>query len=297
LSNTEADRVNRELQSLAREHHGRNTQALQLLYAIEGFLRRLSLSGYREQLVLKGAMLLAVLDARRTTKDADLSAHGIPNDEASVARVVAEIATVALPEPDWILFDPASITTEPMREGASYRGVRAKLPATIGVARVVVTLDFSFGDPGEVEEIRYPEILGGTGIVLCAYPIERTLAEKIATMMERGELNTRDRDFADVRVLSRIHTIGAVGVRATVYAVAKHRGHPVLPLSEALAEMPDRQRSYDALRRRASFALALPDRWTDLIDDVIAFVDPLIRDDIGQLSTWDPKLLRWTRRP
>jgi hypothetical protein len=73
-----------------------------------------------------------------------------------------------------------------------------------------------FGDPGEVEEIRYPEILGGTGIVLCAYPIERTLAEKIATMMERGELNTRDRDFADVWVLSRIHTIGAVDLRATL---------------------------------------------------------------------------------
>jgi hypothetical protein len=103
-----------------------------------------------------------------------------------------------------------------MREGASYRGVRAKLPATIGVARVVVTLDFSFGDPGEVEEIRYPEILGGAGIALYAYPIERTLAEKIATMMERGELNTRDRDFADVWVLSRIHTIGAVDLRATL---------------------------------------------------------------------------------
>ena len=158
MSSTEADRVNHELQRLAREHHGRNTQALQLLYAIEGFLRRLSLSGYRDRLVLKGAMLLAVLDARRTTKDADLSAHGIPNDEASVAGVVAEIATVVLPEPDWIVFDPASIATEPMREGSSYRGVRAKLPATIGVVRVVVTLDFSFGDPGEVQEIRYPEI-------------------------------------------------------------------------------------------------------------------------------------------
>ena len=120
MSSTEADRVNRELQSLAREHHGRNTQALQLLYAIEGFLRRLSLSGYRERLVLKGAMLLAVLDARRTTKDADLSAHGIPNDEASVAGAVAEIAATVLPESDWILFDPASITTERMREGASY---------------------------------------------------------------------------------------------------------------------------------------------------------------------------------
>jgi hypothetical protein len=61
LSSTEADRINHELQRLAREHHGRNTQALQLLYAIEGFLRRLSLSGYRDRLVLKGAMLLAVL--------------------------------------------------------------------------------------------------------------------------------------------------------------------------------------------------------------------------------------------
>jgi hypothetical protein len=82
----------------------------------------------------------------------------------------------------------------------------------------VVTLDFSFGDPGEVEEIRYPEILGGAGIVLHAYPIERILAEKIATMMERGELNTRDRDFADVWVLSRIHTIAAAALRSTLHA-------------------------------------------------------------------------------
>jgi hypothetical protein len=293
LSSTEADRVNRQLQSLAREHHGRNTQALQLLYAIEGFLRRLSLSGYREQLVLKGAMLLAVLDARRTTKDADLSARGIPNDEASVAGVVADIASTVLPESDEIVFDSGSIATEPMREGATYRGVRAKLPAAIGSARLVVTIDFSFGDPGEVKEIRYPEILGGAGIVLYAYPIERTLAEKIATMMERGELNTRDRDFADVWVLSRIHTIGAAPLRSTLYAVADHRGHPVLPLSEALADMPDRQRSYDALRRRASFTLALPDRWTDLVADVIAFVDPLVRDDAGVLTAWDPGTCQW----
>lgn len=294
MTSADPDLVNRQLQSLARERHGRNTHALQVLYAIEGFLRRLSASGYRQQLVLKGAMLLAVLDARRVTKDADLSAHGIPNDEQSVARVVAEIAETTLPEPDGIVFDPASITTEAMREADSYRGVRAKLPAAIGVARVVVALDFSFGDPGKVEEIHYPQILGGTEIVLNAYPIERTLAEKVATMMERGELNTRDRDFADVWVLSRLHTIDAAGLRATLRAVAEHRGHPVVLLSEALAELPDRQRSYDALRQRASFTLAPPDRWTDLVADVIAFVDPLIRDDAGMLSAWDPKACRWT---
>jgi hypothetical protein len=222
LTAADPDWVNRQLQSLARERYGHNTQALQVLYATEGFLRRLSLSGYREQLVLKGAMLLAVLDARRVTKDADLSAHGIPNDERSVAGVVGEVAETTLPEPDGIVFDRASIATEATREAADYRGVRAKLPAAIAVARVVVTLDFSFGDPGEVREIRYPEILGGSGIVLCGYPIERALAEKIATMMERGELNTRDRDFADVWVLSRLHMIDAANLRTTLRAVAEH---------------------------------------------------------------------------
>ena len=34
--------INRELQQLARKHHDRDTQALQVLYAVEGFLRRLS---------------------------------------------------------------------------------------------------------------------------------------------------------------------------------------------------------------------------------------------------------------
>lgn len=293
MSEVDPDRINRQLQALARERHGRDTQALQVLYAIEGFLRRLSASRYRDRLVLKGAMLLAALDARRTTRDADLSAHGIANDEGSVARVVSEIATVALPVSDELVFDPASIRTEPMREAASYTGVRAKLPAGLGAARLIVALDFSFGDPGEAREIRYPEILGGPGIPLHAYPIERVLAEKIATTIERGELNTRDRDFADVWVLSRVHRIDAVSLRSTLQAVAGHRGHPVPPLSQALAHMPDRQRSYDALRRRASFTIAPPERWADLLAQVITFVDPLLDDQDGGLSEWDQQRSRW----
>lgn len=284
--------VNRELQRLAREHHGRDTQALQVLYAIEGFLRRLSASDYRDRMALKGGMLLAVLDARRMTRDADLSAHGIANDEFSVAEVVSQIASTSLAKPDGVEFDTNAVSTEPMRTSAAYRGVKAKLPATIGVARVVVTLDLSFGDPGEVDEIRYPEILGGAGIPLLAYPLERTLAEKIATMMERGELNTRDRDFADVWVLSRLHAIDGERLRTTLVAVAEHRRHAVEPLSQALTDLPDRQQSYDALRGRASFALAPPERWTDLVADVTAFVDPVVRAEGGSML-WSPTTARW----
>lgn len=53
------------LRALARAT-GRSTAELLQLYALEGFLARLASSPQRERLVLKGGVLLAALDARRS---------------------------------------------------------------------------------------------------------------------------------------------------------------------------------------------------------------------------------------
>ncbi len=53
-----------DLQNLARAQ-GRNTQQLFELYIHERFLARLAESRFSEMLVLKGGMLLAVLEVRR----------------------------------------------------------------------------------------------------------------------------------------------------------------------------------------------------------------------------------------
>ena len=71
--------------------------------------------------------------------------------------------------------------------------------------------------------IELPELLGTGTIRLGSYPPELTLAEKIATMISRRELNTRDRDFADVWVLSRSLKISARSLRAAIDDVAAHR--------------------------------------------------------------------------
>ena len=76
-------------------------------------------------------------------------------------------------------------------------------------------------------------------------------------------------------------------------AVAEHRGQPVLPLAQALVHMPDRQPPYAAMVDRMSYRSPPPARWTDLLADVIAFVDALVVDGGGRLSHWDPTLLRW----
>ena len=61
MSNEHAKRVFRELQTLARADYGGNTGALLVVYAVEGFLRRLAASPYATQMTLKGGMLMAAL--------------------------------------------------------------------------------------------------------------------------------------------------------------------------------------------------------------------------------------------
>jgi Nucleotidyl transferase AbiEii toxin, Type IV TA system len=122
-----AQQAYRQLQRRAREQR-RGTDELLVFYAHEGFLRRLSMSPYREGLVLKGGLLMAVLDARRPTRDADLSVHGISNDEGIVRRVVTEIAGIVAA--DGLTFDPTQIQTRTMREDAEYHGVRVTIPAS-----------------------------------------------------------------------------------------------------------------------------------------------------------------------
>jgi hypothetical protein len=84
----------RALQKRAREDYGSNTQPLLVVYAVESFLRRLAISEHAQRMVLKGGMLMAASDIRRMTKDADLSTHGIANDEAHVRQVVADICAL-----------------------------------------------------------------------------------------------------------------------------------------------------------------------------------------------------------
>ena len=141
--------------------------------------------------------------------------------------------------------------------------------------------------------IELPELLGTGTIRLGSYAPELTLAEKIATMMSRRELNTRDRDFADVWVLSRSLNISARTLRAAIDDVAAHRRHDVVPLAEALANMPDRQVPYSAMLRRLAYQRPAPELWADLLGDVSEFVDTLIGDISGELTTWDARTTRW----
>lgn len=128
-----AGRVFLDLRRKARAE-ARATSELLQLYALEGFLDRLAHSKHADRLVLKGGALLAAYDLRRATRDLDFQAKRVANDPSIILSLVREIASVE--RADGLAFDPHTATSEAIREGDAYQGVRVKLPCTLASARV-----------------------------------------------------------------------------------------------------------------------------------------------------------------
>jgi len=130
-------------------------------FAMERFLYRLSRSPHSSKFVLKGALMLSAWEApfSRPTTDIDLLGH-LDN---SVDAVVAVLRDVCLQdvEPDGLVFDATSCQGERIAEGADYEGVRVRLRANLGNARIVMHVDVGFGDsvvPAALS-LSYPTIL------------------------------------------------------------------------------------------------------------------------------------------
>lgn len=138
---------------------GRPTDELLVLYVLERFLYRLSVSPHRDQLILKGGMLLAALEQRRPTRDVDLLAAAVANDIDSIATLVREIAMIDVD--DGVVFDTARMATRQIRQHDLYAGVRVVVPATVDRAQQPLRVDVNVGDavtPAPQEPPRLPHL-------------------------------------------------------------------------------------------------------------------------------------------
>jgi hypothetical protein len=174
---TTTGRVYLDLRARARRE-GRPTDELFVLYVLERFLYRLSVSSQKSRFVLKGGMLLAAFDERRPTGDVDLLAANISNDAETISRLIREILAIGVD--DGVAFEPDGLRAAVIREADPYTGVRITVPASIARARHPLRIDVNVGDPVTPApvEIAYPTLLGEPFEIL-GYPIETVLAEKI----------------------------------------------------------------------------------------------------------------------
>ncbi len=290
--NTPAGKAYNDLRNLARED-GRDSAEYFSLYALEGFLRRLAVSEQAEDFILKGGVLMAAYAARRPTRDVDLAAIGISNDIPEVKHRVRTIIERDLN--DGLVFEAADVRADSIRDDADYSGVRVQITARLATARISMHIDVNFGDPiwPAPTEATVPLLLGGT-VILRGYPDHMVLAEKIVTAIERGEQNTRWRDFVDIVAISRARRIRYADQRTAIDTVAEYRKIALESFLSLLEIMPDlAQRKWATWRRKQRLETTTPELFRDLLESCAAFAEPVL-DGSADGATWDPTRRAWS---
>ena len=115
-------------------------QQLLNLFCQEEFIRRLSRSNYKENLILKGGFLLYSISGftTRPTVDADYLLKDYSNDLDAIEKLVREV--ISLPsENDFVEFQIRGL--ELISEIKKYHGIRVNLTGTIGRTKTPFSID------------------------------------------------------------------------------------------------------------------------------------------------------------
>jgi predicted nucleotidyltransferase component of viral defense system len=238
---------------------GEEHNLLLLRYATERLLYRLSRSAYQDQFVLKGATLFALWTgvAHRPTRDIDFLASGSP-EPARFVEIFQEICGSAVGEEDGVTFLPDTVHAEALREEEQYVGVRLRLNARIGNARMTLQIDLGFGDAlvSAPRKETLPSLLGLPCTDLWVYPRESVIAEKCEAMVDLGMANSRMKDYYDLWFLSRHFDVGGEELTRAIAATFQRRGTPIptdtpLGLSNAFSEDAAKQQQWQAFVQRS----------------------------------------------
>jgi len=192
-------------------------------FMFERFLERLSKSEYKDKFILKGGMLIATLVGinNRATMDMDITIRNYPVTIDSLTEVIVEICSIDIQ--DDIVFSFSSI--EEIRDDDVYGGYRVSLISEYDTIVTPMHMDITIGDIVTPKEVLYQfkMIFGEGNIGVWAYNVETVLAEKVETILRRGEFNTRLRDFYDVYILTKTQKFNNLVFKKALKLTADHR--------------------------------------------------------------------------
>ena len=199
---SKAMQLKAKIKNLALKNHV-PAQAVLQNFMLERLLERISLSKYKDMVILKGGMLIASMVGinSRTTMDMDATLRGYPLTEKAIQAALSEIC--AIPLEDEVILELDHIA--PIREDDEYGGFRVAIIAKYESINTPLKIDITTGDIITPEAIRYAfqSNFEDKKIEVWAYNIETILAEKVETILRRSVLNTRPRDYYDVYIIMK----------------------------------------------------------------------------------------------
>lgn len=182
-------------------------QELWKTLALERFLARLAKSNLDDKLVFKGGFLLVqFIDIGRETIDLDFLARNFKVEKENILLLIQKICDINLA--DGFSFEIFKVS-ELEHFHMDYPGLRLSIKVSFYSMRDHIQLDIGVGD--FVESIEFHMPLTGLNtnaffeseITLQTYPIEFIFAEKLETVISRGAINSRMKDYHDLLLIIR----------------------------------------------------------------------------------------------
>jgi len=194
------EQIKGRIKSVAKQNNA-DARTLMRIYMMERFLERLAQSEYRDNFIIKGGILVTAMIgvAHRSTMDIDTSMKNLNLSAEDALRVVNQVKDIDLD--DGVSFEVKDVSH--IMDEMEYPGIRVTMNANVGRLITPLKIDISTGDvitPRAIE-FNYDLLLEDRSISLWSYNLETILAEKLQTVLARGILNTRMRDFYDIRML------------------------------------------------------------------------------------------------
>lgn len=192
---------------IRKKSEGSNELSLHLhqTFFFEHILMRIEKSNYKDNIILKGGVLLSSIFGcdMRTTKDIDATLKGIPLNEQSIRKILEDILSIDVN--DGCTFKIISIKDIRLEE--EYSGYRINVLGMFDKLKNYFFFEISTGDTITPREIKYKynSIFEDREINIMAYNIETIIAEKFHAIISKNITTTRAKDFYDIYMLMNNH--------------------------------------------------------------------------------------------
>lgn len=272
-----------------------------LRYMQEKLLKRLSLSKYGDNFVLKGGLFFLITDNLnpRVTKDIDFLGISIINTESELKKIFNII--ISIEQNDGLLFDNNQIKCEPIKKDADYEGIRIIVKCSLGKIVKKIQVDIGYGDIiyPQVRYNNFPSLLDSSIKNIATYPIESIIAEKFEAMIKLSYLNSRMKDFYDIYNIIKKYNIEGENIKNAI-------NKTMLKRNTFLKSMPDifetefyndadKQIQWNIFISKNKFSNIKFEEVVVLLKDFFGVLITAIKSDMILKTSWNYKQLKWLK--
>lgn len=252
-------------------------QMMLQLFAQEEFLRKLSLSRYADNFILKGGMFIYMLTEfdSRPTRDIDFLIKNLHGSLENVEQIMRDICGIRTGN-DFIVLEV--LGAETISIDKKYPGVKTSFMGRIEKVRIPFSIDVGNDDvivPEPVKRTIVTRLPDFESPEVFTYSLESTIAEKFDAILQRMAGTSRMKDFYDIYYLSEIFDFNGKVLENAVKNTLNHRNRE-LP-KDAFSGIYDFRKNNFLLTQWRAFNPAKETKisFDDTLDRLAIFLEPV----------------------